>query len=138
MKERLCTTHSNNYDELEKVVINSLKKSCIDYINKKQIKEKILNNLNEDNKAILIHELNILINEIKHINENLDIIYIDKLNKKINEQQFERVKIKLENDLNIKQKRYDEVSSNVNLKANDNSKNKLINKYIEDFLSMKK
>lgn len=138
MKERLCTTHSNNYDELEKVVINSLKKSCLDYIDKKQIKEKVLNNLNEDNKATLIHELDILTNEIKQINENLDIIYIDKLNKKINEQQFERVKIKLENDLNIKQKRYDELSSNINLKVNEDSKNKLINKYIDEFLLMKK
>ena len=138
MKERLCTTHSNNYDELEKVVIDSLKKSCLNYIDKKQIKEKVLNNLNEDNKTTLVHELKILTNELKQINENLDIIYIDKLNKKINEQQFERVKIKLENDLNIKQKRYDELSSSINLKVNEESKNKLINKYIDEFLLMKK
>ena len=44
-------------------------------------------------------ELEILHNDLKQINDNLDDIYIDKLNKKITEEQFERVKLKLENEL---------------------------------------
>src|SRR5699024_5493475 len=71
------------------------------------------------------------------INDNLDIIYIDKLNKKITEEQFERVKVKLGNELNIKQKRYNELNNTINEKINEESKSKMINEYINNFLSMK-
>ena len=137
MRQRLCTTHSNNYDELEKIIINSLMKMCLNYINKDKIKNAVLNNLSKDNKANNKKELEILTNDIKQINDNLDIIYIDKLNEKITEEQFERVKVKLENELNIKQKRYNELSNSINDNINKESKNKMINEYINKFLSMK-
>lgn len=137
MRERQCTTHSNNYDELEKTIINSLTKMCLDYINKDKIKNNVLNNLTEDNKFNYKKELEILTNDIKQINDNLDTIYIDKLNKKITEEQFERVKIKLQNELNIKQKRYNELNNNINDIINDESKNKMVMKYVNKFLSMK-
>lgn len=137
MKQRLCTTHSNNYDELENVIINSLTKMCLNYLNKDKIKEETLNNLKDDDKVNNKKELEILANEIKQINDNLDIVYIDKLNKKVTEEQFERVKVKLENELNIKQKRYNELNNNMNDNINESSNNKLINEYINTFLSMK-
>ena len=136
-KQRLCTTHSNNYDELEIIIINSLKDMCLSYINKDKIKSDILNNLDEDNKVNNKKELDILTNDIKQINDNLDIIYIDKLNKKITEEQFERVKVKLENELNLKQKRYSELNNNIINTINEESKNKMINEYVNKFLSMK-
>lgn len=137
MKERLCTTHSNNYDELENVVLDNLKQSCLDYINKKQVKEKVLNNLRNNNTNNYEQEINILNKYIKQINENLDSIYIDKLNKKISEEQFNRVKLKLENELNIKQKKYNELSNNINFEVNEEQRNKIINEFIENFISMK-
>ena len=96
MKQKLCTTHSNNYDELEEVIISSLTNICLNYINKDKIKNNVLNNLNANNKVNNKKELEILANDINQINDNLDIIYIDKLNKKITEEQFVRVKEKLE------------------------------------------
>ncbi len=137
MKQKLCTTHSNNYDELEKAIMKSLTEMCLDYINKDKIKKSVLNNLKEDNKTNNKNELKVLFNEIKQINDNLDIIYIDQLNKKITEDQFERVKGKLENELNIKQERYNKLSNNMNDTINEGSGNKLINEYINKFLSMK-
>ena len=137
MKQKLCTIHSNNYDELEKVIINSLTNICLNYINKDKIKNNVLNNLTEDNKLNNKKELERLTNDIKQINDNLDIIYIDKLNKKITEEQFERVRVKLENELNIKQKRYSELNNSINDNINEESKNKMINEYINKFLSMK-
>ena len=62
---------------------------------------------------------------------------LDKLNKKVTEEQFERVKVKLENELNIKQKRYNELNNNINDIINEESRNKMINEYITKFLSMK-
>ena len=137
MKQKLCTTHSNNYEKLEKVIINSLTEMCLNYINKDKIKEDALNNLKENDKVNNKKELEILTNDIKQINDNLDIIYIDKLNKKVTEEQFEIVKVKLENELNIKQKRYNELNNNINDIINEESRNKMINEYITKFLSMK-
>lgn len=137
MKQKFCTTHSNNYDELEKVIINSLTNMCLNYINKDKIQNNVLNNLNDNNKFNNKKELEILTNDIKQINDNLDIIYIDKLNKKITEEQFVRVKVKLENELKIKQKRYNELNNNTNDNINESSKNKIVEEYINKFLSMK-
>ena len=138
MKKKLCTTHSNNYDELEKAIINSLTRMCLNYINKDKIKEDALNNLKDDDKVNNKKELEILTNDIKKINDNLDAIYIDKLNKTITEEQFERVRLKLENELNIKQNKYNELNNNnMNNNMNEEFKNEMINAYINKFLSMK-
>ncbi len=135
-KQRLCTTHSNNYDELEKVIVKSLTEMCLNYINKDKIKSNVLNNLDEDNKVNNIKELEILTNDIGQIHDNLDVIYIDKLNKKITEEQFERVKLRLENELTTKQNRYNVLNDNMNENVNEESKNKMIREYIKKFLSM--
>ena len=136
MKQRLCTTHSNNYDVLENIILSSLTNMCLSYINKDKVRNNVLNNLTEDNKVNNKKELEILTNDIKQINDNLDIIYIDKLNKKITEKQFERVKVKLEQELNIKQQRYNDLNNNIIDNINEDSKNKLIIEYINKFLSM--
>ena len=137
MKQKLCTTHSNNYDELEKVILNSLKELCLKYIDKKRIKEQAIENISEDNNLNIKNNITLLENEIKQINDNLDSIYIDKLNKVITVEQFNRVKIKLENELSIKEKRYSELINVANDKVNETTKNKLIDEYINQFLSMK-
>ena len=136
MRQKLCTIHSNNYDELEKVIINSLRNLCLKYIDKDKIKNYVLNNLIDDKKVNNREKLEILINDIKQVNDNLDIIYIDKLNKKITEEQYDRIKVKLENELNIKQKRYDDLNNDSNNNINEEDKNKIITKYINKFLSM--
>ena len=136
MKQRLCTTHSNNYEKLEQVVINSLTSLCLNYINKDKIKNSVLNNFkldNDDDKK----EVEVIFNDIKQIKNNLDVVYIDKINDRITEEQFKRVKEKLENELNIKQKRYDELSSNINKDTNIEVKSKIIIEYIDNFLSVK-
>ena len=137
MNDRRCTTHSNNYDELEKVIIKSLTEIYLNYINKCKIKENTLNNLKETDKVNNKKELEMLADDIKQINDNLDIVYIDKLNKKVTEEQFKRVKTKLENELFIKQNRYNELSNIMNNTFNEVSNNKMIMKYIDKFLSMK-
>lgn len=138
MKYHVCTTHSNNYDVLEKVILNTLKELCLNYIDKRKIKEEILENINNDNKQSIKKEISVLENEIDNINSNLDNIYLDKLNKVITEEQFTRVKIKLENELKIKQDRYIELVSNINEQTNNEMNHKKIEKFIDEFLSMEK
>ena len=133
MKNHVCTTHSNNYDELEKIIINSLTNLYLNNIDKNIIKYNILNNFNKNNELQNKKELKILSNNIKQLNNNLDTIYIDKLNKKITEEQYIRVKDILENELNIKTKKYNDLNNNVNTNISE----KIVNKYIDNFLSMK-
>lgn len=138
IRKSYCTTHSNNYDVLESLILNTLKELCLNYIDKKLIKENVINGITLDDKKSLKKELDILINEIQSINDNLDNIYIDKLNKKITEEQFERIKVKLNNELKIKQDRYNELNNNINDSLDIESKNKRIEKYIDECLTMKK
>lgn len=138
MKEKKCSTHSNNYDKLEKVVVNSFVDMCLKYIDKDLIKRAVLDNLDAFSKSKNEKELDLLIEDIKRINDNLDLVYIDKLNKNISEEQFERVKIRLENELIVKQKRYDELNNDIYNNITEDFKNKVIIEYINEFLSMKK
>lgn len=134
MRQKLCTTHSNNYDDLEKIIIESLSDNFFKYIDKDKIKNSVLNSLNENNQNNSKKELELLNKRIEQINDNLDTIYIDKLNKKITLEQFERVKIKLEDELDTVKTKYSELNDIVD---NNKSKDKIIVKYINDFLSMK-
>ncbi len=138
MKYHVCTTHSNNYDLLEKVILNTLKELCLNYIDNKKIKEETLKNINNDNKQSIKKEISILETEINNINNNLDNIYLDRLNKVITEEQFNRVKIKLENQLKIKHDIYTELISVVNEKNNTEINYKKVEKFINYLLSMKK
>ena len=132
MNKMACTTHSNNYDELEKAIIDTLICICLNCVNKDKVRNKILNALTVDNSVNIKRKLEILSKDISQINDNLDFIYIDKINSKINEKQFERIKTKLENELRNKQKRYDMLTNNIN-----NSIYEDIDKYIRKFLTMK-
>lgn len=133
-KMHVCTTHINNYDELEKVLIGKLKDVCSKYMDKIKIKNSVdIVNLRSDNKDIIKNEINLLNNEIDKLNNNLDMIYLDKLNNVIDENQYKRIKINIEKNINNKIKRLDEL----NMKKIDKqiaSNNKKIEKYIKNFL----
>ena len=138
IKRDVCTMHSNNYDKLEKSIINELKSICKNYINDQNIKNNVLKNIELSDKEISKKELNILNNEINTILENLDNLYIDKINKVIDNDQYLRVKLKLENSIKNKRIRYDEVYQCMNnLKVVEREK-KQIDNYIKEFLSFNK
>ena len=136
MKKRLCTTHSNNYEKLEKVILDLLKEECLKYIDKKSIKEQTLKNINIKDEIKSEKEIKILEDEIKRINDNLDNIYLDKLNNKITVEQFDRLNIKLNNELKIKTDSLMNLNDTVNNQKNNDINAKLIEEYINKFLSM--
>ena len=136
MKEHLCTTHSNNYDKLEQLILNNLKELCLKYLDKKKVKESVIENCKNINTNNNEKEIEILSKEINQINDNLDNIYIDKLNKTITEDQFNRVKNKLEIELDRKITRLNELKNISSEKTNEEKSNKKIEKFINKFLSM--
>lgn len=137
MKEKRCTTHSNNYDNLEQCILNRLRELCLEYIDTVKIKKNInnvdffLESKDNENKIITIKK------KITQINEHLDSIYMDKLNGVVSLEQFERMKIKLESDLEIKKNMYQELIDNKQNMKNKKEYNKKIDIYINNFLSMK-
>ena len=132
----VCTTHSNNYDSLEEYIINSLKEECSKYLDKKKIKNGI-DTQDYDNSINIKNEIKVQENELKIINNKLDDIYMDKINKVIDEEQFMRIKEKLEIDIKNKKSRLDELNNLLcNNKMSDINKKK-IEKYIDNFISLK-
>lgn len=135
IKEKVCTTHSNNYDLLEKKIINELKKILFNFIDVEKIKKSIneeLSNMQTDNIQEEIKMLNL---EINKLNENLDEVYIDKLNKVIDDEQFSRVKDRIYKNLEIKNSR------RVYLMKTSLEKRKVkekffVEQFINDYLSM--
>jgi hypothetical protein len=117
--------------------LDTLRSYCLKYLDSKKVKESVLNGINNSEKDSSEKEIKLLEQEINRINENLDSIYLDKLNKIISEEQFNRVKIKLENELNIKQDKLMKFIDCSNDMFNKEEKNKMNEKYISEFLSMK-
>lgn len=136
MKEHLCTAHSNNYDKLEEFILNNLREVCLKYLDKNKVRDSVINNYKNNNVNSNKKEIEVLSKDINQINDNLDNIYIDKLNKTITEDQFNRVKSKLELELDRKITRLNELKSD-NINEMDQDKfNQKIEKYINKFLSM--
>ena len=102
---------------------------------KNKVKSSVINNFNNKNKDNSLKEIEILSKDINQINDNLDSIYIDKLNKTITEDQFNRVKNKLELELNRKITRLNEIKDLSVSEVGENKKK--IENYINKFLSMK-
>ena len=137
IRQKFCTLHCNNYDVLEQVVLDTLRSYCLKYLDCKKVKERVLSNINDSEVDNSQREIKLLEQEINCINENLDNIYLDKLNKVISEEQFNRVKVKLENKLKIKQDKIIKLNNNSNDICSNEERNKIIEKYINEFLSMK-
>lgn len=129
IKKKVCTTHSNNYDTLEREIVLSLINICRERIDIDKIKKGILarvdNELKKNNKT---SDSNKISKEIEKLKNNLDCIYMDKLNGVVDNELFIRIKKRLEGDLfslNQRKKK---------LEKSDNLKNLKIDKY-DDFVS---
>ena len=137
MKEHLCTAHSNNYDKLEEFILNSLREVCLKYLDRNKVRNSVINNCKNNNINSNEKEIEVLSKDINQINDNLDNIYIDKLNKTITEDQFNRVKSKLELELDRKITRLNELKNDNIDEINQDKINLKIERYINNFLSMK-
>lgn len=136
IKDKPCTVHSNNYDKLEKVILDNLKESCKKFLDTKKIREKVLSNTKDNDKSNIIKKINSLANEIKQLNNNLDSIYLDKINRIIKEEQFNRLKQKIDNEMNFKNRKLKELNNRLNNDLDLETKNKLIDKVIKEYISM--
>ena len=136
IRDKVCTTHSNNYDILEELVVRKVKEVLLDGIDTERIKGKIWDRIrvnNLENKE----ELEILLKKLDQVKNNLDKIYIDKLNGVISLEQYNRVKEKLEGTLEVLEGNYKRGLTSENARSWEEEKRKIAC-FIDDYLTFEK
>ena len=96
-KDKNCTVHSNNYDKLEKNIIDKLYDFINSNININKIKEKVIFKINSLKKCDCVFNKKNIDKEILILKDNLDRIYLDKINNLIDDSQYKRLKDKILN-----------------------------------------
>ena len=133
-KYHVCTTHTNNYEGLENVIIDNIREVCKKYLDKNKIKNFLDNLEFEDNTLKIkkqIESLGLINNKLT---ENLDKTYMNMLKGIIDEEQYVRVSESLKQEIGNNRKNIDNLK-NENSESNKIDK-KLIDKYINEFLSL--
>ena len=135
-KYHVCTTHTNNYQMLEKVILDNIRDVWKKSLDKNKIKDFIGNISFSDNTLIIKKQIESLELLNKKLTENLDKTYMDMLKGIIDEDQYLRVR------KNIKKEIENNKSNIDNLKDEqiifNKIDNKKIEKYINEFLSIEK
>ena len=133
-KYHVCTTHTNNYEVLESVILENIRDVCTNYLDRNKIKESIKNLEFKNNTLKIIKQIESLEITNNKLTESLDKTYMDRLKGIIDEEQYIRV------SENLKKEIENNKSSIDNLKNENNESNKidnkLIEKYINKFLSL--
>ena len=133
-KYHVCTTHTNNYETLERVILDNIRDVCKNYLDKNKIKDSIGNMEFEDNTLKIKKQIDSLEIANNKLLNNLDKTYMDMLKGIIDEEQYIRI------SENLKQEIANNKSSIDNLKneGSESNKidNKMIEKYINEFLSL--
>ena len=133
-KYHVCTTHTNNYEILESIILDNIKNVYEKYLDKNKIKDSLGNITFEDNSLNLKKQIESLELTNTKLIENLDKTYMDSLKGIIDESQYLRVSESIKKEIDDNKKHIDNLK---NQKANkiDNQK---IDQYINEFLSIEK
>ena len=133
-KYHVCTTHTNNYEVLEKVILNNIKDICERYLDKSKIKESINNIEFVDNTLKIKKQIESLKITNNKLNKSLDKTYMDRLKGIIDEEQYIRISQNIKTEIGNNKTNID------NLKNEQTEENKIdnkqIEKYINEFLSL--
>ncbi len=133
-KYHLCTTHTNNYENLERVILDNIKDVCKEYLDKSKIKDSISNMEFKDNSLKIKKQMEGLELANNKLTENLDKNYMNMLKGIIDEEQYIRVSKNIKTEISNNKKNID------NFKKETSESNKInkkqIEKYINKFLSL--
>lgn len=133
-KYHVCTTHTNNYEALERVILDNIIGVCKKYLDKNKVKDSIGNISPIDNTLKIKKQIESLELINNKLTENLDKTYMDMLKGIIDEEQYVRVSESLKQEIENNRKNIDNLK-NENSESNKIDK-KLIDKYINEFLSL--
>ena len=133
-KYHFCTTHTNNYETLEKIILDNIKTVCKKYLDKNKIKDSITDLKFEDNTLKVkrkIESLKLTNNKLIH---SLDKTYIDMLKGIIDQEQYIRVSENIKKEIKNNKQNIDNLKNEKFEVHKINTKQ--INEYINEFLSL--
>ena len=136
-KQKLCTSHSNNYDLLEEEILNNLKSIFKETLDKEKISKRLKdayekgNTLNDYRSRI-----DTIDNLISLKQEHLDKMYIDKLDSKITEEMYIRIKTKMEEEMEKHKKEKSDLEEIVGDIKDDKVINEECARFVKEFLSV--
>ena len=133
-KYHVCTTHTNNYEVLESVILDNIREVCKKYLDKNKIKESIKDLEFGDNTLKIKKQIESLEITNNKLTENLDKTYMDRLKGIIDEEQYLRVSENLKQEIDNNKKNINNLK-NESIEVNKID-NKQIEKYINEFLSI--
>ena len=133
-KLHVCTTHTNNYEILENIILDNIKEVCKKYLDRKKVKESI-NNIEVEANALKIKKQieNLKLTNNKLI-ENLDKTYMDRLKGIIDEEQYKRVGENIKIEIDNNKKNIDNLKNEQIEKIEIDDKQ--LEKYVNEFLSL--
>lgn len=135
-KLKLCTSHSYNFEKLENKIIEQLKEIFKDYIDESETTNNLIKNkdkLNDTND--LSSNLKKVEKSLETKKRNLDKMYIDKLEGNIEEEQYNRIKNKLNDEIRDLEDKRNSIIESIydNDLSNDNEKCIAL---VKEFLNM--
>lgn len=133
-KYHFCTTHTNNYETLEKIILDNIKTICEEYLDKNKIKDSITDLKFEDNTLKVkrqIESFELTNNKLIH---SLDKTYIDMLKGIIDQEQYIRVSENIKKEIKNNKQNIDNLKNEKFEVHKINTKQ--INEYINEFLSL--
>ena len=133
-KYHVCTTHTNNYEVLEKIILDNIREVCKKYLDKNKIKESINSIEFVDNTLKIKKQIESLEITNNKLTKSLDKTYMDRLKGIIDEEQYIRVSENIKKEIDNNKKNIDNFK-NESIESN-RMDNKQIEKYINEFLSL--
>lgn len=138
-KKEVCTAHRFHYEELEKLVIKSIKKECMQYVDSTNFADKLKD---KEQSKQLITDLKLNIDKtnrkISKIEKQIDTIYEDKLNGVIDDEQYKRMVKNKQDDIIFEKKKLSQYYNDLEAVTAKKIVEPNYNKLVKDFLAMKK
>lgn len=132
-KYGVCTSHGFNYDYLEAGVLNIIKVMALEYLNPTGLKDSASNIKLSNPKTNLELELSSLERDITSSISKLDQMYLDKLESKITDEMYDRISLKLNEEIDTKKIRLNDVKEAINKTIDNFDINKTIDKLLIEF-----
>lgn len=136
----LCTPHSNNYQKLETLVLENIRKMCEEYVDSSTFKDKVEKAKKKNDVRVKLNkEINSLNRKISNDITYIDKIYEDKLKGNIDIAMFNRLSLKYKEEIKLwKNQRLELEEQLNNIGGEDNNEKEETLKKINEYLTFEK
>lgn len=138
-KKEVCSAHRFIYEDLEKLVLKSIKEECLQYVDSTNFAQK-LKNKEQEKQSLTDLKLKIdkCHREIEKLNRQIDIIYNDKLENNIDIERYKNMTQNKQEAIEFEKKKLDNYEKDLEAMQQKNTIEPDYDKIVKDFLSLKK